>query len=117
MEAFEDWYRREHPRMVATLLLATGDIELASEGVDEACARALVHWERVSAMEEPTGWAYRVALNHARRFARRRSLERLLVHRAAPEPNVPPEASEVWGSWRACPRASARWSCSATSPG
>ena len=29
--------------MVATLLLATGDIELASEDVDEACARALAH--------------------------------------------------------------------------
>ena len=82
--------------MVATLLLATGDIELASEGVDEACARALVRWERVSAMEEPTGWAYRVALNHARRLARRRGLERLLVRRPAPEPNMPPEASEVW---------------------
>ncbi len=97
MEPFEDWYRREHPRMVATLLLATGDIELASEGVDEACARALVRWERVSAMEEPTGWAYSVALNHARRIARRRSLEHLLVRRTAPVPNVPPEASEVWG--------------------
>jgi hypothetical protein len=38
LEAFEDWYRREHPRMVATLLLATGDTELASEAVDEARA-------------------------------------------------------------------------------
>jgi len=82
--------------MVATLLLATGDIDLASDGVDEACARALARWERVSAMEAPTGWAYRVALNHARRVARRRSLEHLVLRRSVPPPNVPAPAGEVW---------------------
>ena len=97
MEPFESWYGREHPRMVAALLLATGDIELASDGVDEACARALARWERVSAMEAPTGWAYSVALNHARRVARRRALERLVLRRSLPQPNVPAPASEVWG--------------------
>lgn len=83
--------------MVATLLLATGDLELATEGVDEACARALARWERVSAMGSPTGWAYTVALNHARRTARRRSLERLVLGRWAAEPNMPEAALEIWG--------------------
>src|SRR5487761_1309282 len=82
LAAFEDWYRREHPRMVATLWLATGDIDLAREGVDEACARALARWDRVSAMAAPTGWAYAVALNHARRVARRRGFERLVMRRS-----------------------------------
>lgn len=82
--------------MVATLLLATGDIELASDGVDEACARALARWPRVSAMDAPTGWAYRVALNHARRVARRRRLERLVLRREQPAPNVPTAAGEIW---------------------
>jgi hypothetical protein len=54
--------------MVATSLLATGDIELASDGVDDAGARA--RWPRVSAMDAPTGSAYEVALNHVRRVAR-----------------------------------------------
>lgn len=64
MEPFEDWHRREHPRIMVTLLLVTGDIELASEGVDEACALALAlsRWGRVPAMEELTGWANSVAL-------------------------------------------------------
>ena len=97
LEPFESWYGREHPRMVAALLLATGDIELASDGVDEACARALARWERVSAMEAPTGWAYSVALNHARRVARRRGLERLVLRRSVPQANVPAPASGVWG--------------------
>jgi RNA polymerase sigma factor (sigma-70 family) len=96
LESFEDWYEREHARMVATLLLATGDIELASDGVDEACARALARWTRVSAMAAPTGWAYRVALNHARRVARRRRMERVFLRRVQPPPNVPAAAGEIW---------------------
>jgi len=69
VETFEAWYSREHERMIATLALSTGDIELAVEGVDEACSRALERWKRISAMESPTGWVYRVAINHARRVA------------------------------------------------
>jgi len=41
VETFEAWYSREHDRMIATLALSTGDIELAVEGVDEACSRHL----------------------------------------------------------------------------
>jgi RNA polymerase sigma-70 factor, ECF subfamily len=96
LESFEDWYEREHARMVATLLLATGDIELAGEGVDEACARALARWPRVSAMDAPTGWAYKVALNHARRVARRRRLERLVLRRVQLPATVPAAAGEIW---------------------
>jgi len=103
LELFESWYAREHPRMVATLLLATGDLDLSTEGVDEACARALARWERVSEMEAPTGWAYSVALNHARRVARRRSLERTLLRRSVPQPNVPAPAGEVWDLVAALP--------------
>ena len=98
LESFEDWYEREHARMVATLLLATGDIELASDGVDEACARALARWPRVSAMAAPTGWAYRVALNHARRVARRRRMERIFLRRVQPPPNCPPLPGR-YGPW------------------
>ena len=49
-ESFDSWYAREHPRLVATLLLSTGDVELAVDGVDEAFTRALEKWDRVSAM-------------------------------------------------------------------
>ena len=95
-ESFDSWYAREHPRLLATLLLSTGDVELASEGVDEAFTRALEKWDQVSAMESPTGWAFRVALNHARRIARRRSLEHRIFIRRAREVVVPAPAGEVW---------------------
>lgn len=95
-ESFDSWYAREHPRLVATLLLSTGDVELASEGVDEAFTRALEKWDQVGVMASPTGWAFRVALNHARRTARRRSFEQRLFLRKAREVLVPAPAGEVW---------------------
>lgn len=95
-EPFDTWYAREHPRLVATLLLSTGNIELAADGVDEAFTRALEKWDQVSIMESPTGWAYRVALNHARRTARRRAFERRLFLRRPKDVQVPAPAGEVW---------------------
>jgi len=60
----------------------TADRELAAEVTDEAFARALQHWDRVSVMAEPDAWVYRVAVNVARRMGRRRALERSLLIRA-----------------------------------
>ena len=96
VESFDAWYDREHDRMIATLVLSTGDIELAVEGVDEACSRALERWKRISAMESPTGWVYRVAINHARRVARRKGMEQRVFRKQVPVPDLPAAASEIW---------------------
>lgn len=64
---FEQWYRTEHPRLLASLTLVSGDPDLAGEAVDEALARALERWERVRAMDSPGGWVYTVALHQLRR--------------------------------------------------
>jgi RNA polymerase sigma-70 factor (ECF subfamily) len=96
VESFDAWYSREHDRMIATLVLSTGDIELAVEGVDEACSRALERWKRISAMESPTGWVYRVAINHARRVARRKNMEQRVFRKQAPMPDLPSPAGELW---------------------
>jgi len=37
-------------------------------------------------MESPTGWVYRVAINHARRVARRRSMEQRVFRKQVPMP-------------------------------
>lgn len=96
VESFDAWYSREHDRMIATLTLSTGDLELAKEGVDEACSRALERWKRVSILESPSGWVYRVAINHARRVARRRSMEQRFFLKPTPMPDLPSPAGEVW---------------------
>jgi RNA polymerase sigma-70 factor (ECF subfamily) len=96
VESFDVWYLREHDRMIATLVLSTGEIELAVEGVDEACSRALERWNRVGAMDSPSGWVYRVAINHARRVARRRAMEQRFFHKEIPTTDLPAPAGELW---------------------
>jgi RNA polymerase sigma-70 factor (ECF subfamily) len=92
---FEAWYRREHARLLILLAGVTGDRELSCDAVDEALTRALERWDRVGVMASPTAWTYQVALNVARRNARRQALERRLWARRSPEP-LPAPAGELW---------------------
>src|SRR4051812_28278706 len=93
--SFEDFYAETHKRMRASLVVAVGDKDLAFDAVDEAYARAFLAWDRVSAMDAPRAWVYRVALNVVRRRARRRSFEQALLRRSAPVPDLPAAAGEV----------------------
>lgn len=52
-----------------------GDAELAGEATDEAMTRAFERWNRISTLENPAGWVYRVGLNWAKRQMRRRSYD------------------------------------------
>lgn len=78
---FESWYLAESPRLVKVLTLALADPEVAKDSADEAFARAYERWPRVSVMQSPTGWTYKVALNHGRRRFLRRRLERTFLLR------------------------------------
>lgn len=103
--AFAAWYRSEHPRLLAAMTIVTRDLHTAQDVTSEAFARALAAWTRVSAMESPTGWTYRVALNVARRRARRAALEQRLLRRMVPaDTGLPHERSvELWDAVRALP--------------
>ncbi len=92
---FERWYERHHPRLVASVGAVFADDELAADAADEAIVRAYERWDRVSVMASPEGWAYRVAINVARRRLRRRGLEHRLLLRSRPEPSPAP-AGELW---------------------
>jgi RNA polymerase sigma factor (sigma-70 family) len=94
---FEAWYREEHPRVLAALTVVVGSSDVAADATAEAFVRAYERWHRVRRMSSPGGWLYRVALNVARRRARRLSLERELLRRAAPPPAPPGVVQpEVW---------------------
>src|SRR5690242_11674414 len=104
--AFTAWYRSEHPRLLATMTIVTRDLEAAQDVTAEAFARALAAWPRVSGMDSPTGWTYRVALNLARRRFRRAALEERLLRRVAPadgDPFPAEHAIELWDAVRALP--------------
>lgn len=106
-EEFERWYRREHPRVVAALAVAGGEVDVAREATDEAFVRAYERWPRVRVMESPGGWLYRVALNELRRRLRRRTVEREFLRRQPrTEATEPPPIADprVWEAVRSLPR-------------
>lgn len=100
---FERWYGNAHARLFASLLVISGDRDLAADATDEALSRALQHWDRVGVMDSPEGWTYRVGVNVVRRTARRRSLERRLLRRVDAPRFAPAPSGEVWDLVRALP--------------
>jgi RNA polymerase sigma-70 factor (ECF subfamily) len=69
---FADFYRRTRPSIGRALALAIGDVDLAADATDEAFTRAYERWRKVSALERPEAWIYRVGLNWATSVRRRR---------------------------------------------
>ena len=102
-DAFEDFYRLEHARVLASMTAVAGSLDLARDATDEAFARAWDRWDRVSDMSAAGGWVYRVALNVLRRRMRRASMEQRLLARHPPVSEVPPEAQELWCLVRGLP--------------
>lgn len=97
---FDAWYRRERPRVVASVAAITGHPSLAVEAADEAFTRAFERWRSVSAMQSPGGWVHRTALNVARRRLRRsgqeRRLWRLVANGSTPEAPPPTWPLDLW---------------------
>lgn len=68
---FHDFYVGARDRVGRALALTLRDADLASDSVDEAMARAYQRWNKVRSLDNPSGWVYRVGLNHARSRVRR----------------------------------------------
>jgi RNA polymerase sigma factor (sigma-70 family) len=91
---FESFFRAEYRSLCQALLLLVGDAFEAEEIAQETMTRVLERWDRVGAMDSPTGYAYRTALN-----LQRKRLRRLAVRarrRLAPVPvgDIGPEAGD-----------------------
>jgi RNA polymerase sigma factor (sigma-70 family) len=101
--SFDGWYRAEHPRVLGLLTVVAGDADVAREATAEAFVRALERWDRVSTMDSPAAWTYRVGVNLVRRRFRRAAFEtRVLTEGRAPAP-PPAIESELWDAVRALP--------------
>lgn len=88
---FEDFYQANYGRIRALLLAVLGDRAEAEDAAQEAFARALARWPRLSTYEAPEAWvrkvALRLAVDSGRRLRRRLRLSAgLLGVRRAPEP-------------------------------
>lgn len=76
-------FRDEWGRIVATLIAATGDWDLAEECAQDAFARALQAWPRDGVPARPGAWLTATARNRAVDVLRRRANEAVKLEQAA----------------------------------
>jgi RNA polymerase sigma factor (sigma-70 family) len=91
--SFESWYAETRPGLARALALSIGDNDLAREAIDEAMTRAYAAWPRVSQLENPTGWVYRVAMNRAVSVFRRRRRPQRVLHTTDNDMPMPMDAT------------------------
>lgn len=104
-QEFSAWYRRQHPALLAAMLVVAGDLDTAQEVTAEAFARAYPRYRRLRSQGVPNAWVYRVGLNVLRRRLRRAAVERHLLARQPPSPPLPAVEldPELWQAVRALP--------------
>ena len=74
MSALDGVFRRHWGPAVATLARWSGDLSIAEDAVQEACAEAVDVWPRDGMPDNPGAWLVRVARNRALDRIRRESL-------------------------------------------
>ncbi len=74
MRSLDGVFRREWGPAVAALARWSGDLGIAEDAVQEACAEALRSWSRDGMPDNPGGWLVAVARNRARDRLRRESI-------------------------------------------
>lgn len=61
--AFEDFFRREYPVMVALAAAVSKTPHAAEDLAQEAMLRARKHWDRIGSFDKPGTWVRRVTIN------------------------------------------------------
>ena len=72
---YDTVYAALWPRLVRTAYAVSGDLGVAEDAVQTACAKAYRSWRRISRMEAPDAYLRRMVVNEVlndRRLARRR---------------------------------------------
>ena len=84
--SFEEFYEATFRRLFTALCLVTGNRHEAEEVAQEAYLRVFERWDRIGALEDPTGYVFRVSMNVFRNRFRRASLgTRRLLSLAPPQ--------------------------------
>jgi RNA polymerase sigma factor (sigma-70 family) len=91
--SFEAWYADARPALARALALSIGDSDLAREAIDEAMTRAYGSWAKVSQLDNPAGWVYRVAMNWAVSVFRRRRRPERTLHALPSDMPMPMDAA------------------------
>lgn len=110
-ETFEDFYRREYPRIAALARVLAGPVG-AEDHAQEAMLVAYGRWREVRKMADPAMWVRRVCVNKATSNLRRRSAEARAMLRLRGRrdltPVLEPADEDFWAEVRALPRRQAQ---------
>jgi RNA polymerase sigma-70 factor (ECF subfamily) len=83
---FSEFYAASYARLLAQVVLVTGDLAEAEDLLQEAFVRAAGRWPRLVSYQAPEAWVRRVALNLAADSARRLRRRAAAVLRLASAP-------------------------------
>jgi RNA polymerase sigma factor (sigma-70 family) len=83
---FEDFFEAESRTLYRRLCLVTGNREEAEEVMQDSFISVLERWDRVGAMDNPTGYLYRTAFHEVHKRSRRAA--RAVRHVALRRPDV-----------------------------
>jgi RNA polymerase sigma factor (sigma-70 family) len=72
--SFEEFFGSEHGRLFGALCLVTGNRHEAEEIMQDAFLRLWERWDRVSGLDDPSGYLFRTAMNVFRNRSRRAAL-------------------------------------------
>jgi len=106
-DEFDRFFLESKPALFAQAYVLTGDVAEAEDLVQETFVRTWRHWQRVSKLENPGGWARHVLDNLAvdswRRRASRKRRNALELRSAASVPGPSTEHLELVAALRALP--------------
>ncbi len=97
MDDVHEFCRRVRPRLFGTILFLVGDPHVAEDLAQETLARVWVGWARLTPLDEAArrAWAYRVAVNFANSWWRRRMAERRALGRLIGRAHADPDPADV----------------------
>ena len=106
---FDGWVAARGPALLRLAFTLTGNAPDAEDVVQEALARALPRWERISRVEDVDGYVRRMVVNaHTswwRRFRRRESPVDIVRDSAASDTGglLPDQRAGLWAACQALP--------------
>ena len=108
VESFEQFYRREFPRLVVLARALAGD-QWAEDIAHDSILVAYRHWARISLMNSPAGYVHRICAHKAvsrmrRASAERRALRRVVAGGVVTVEPMSADHERFWAEVRRLPR-------------
>jgi DNA-directed RNA polymerase specialized sigma24 family protein len=112
VESYDDFYRREYPRLLVLARVLGGD-DSAEDIAQESMLVAYRQWTRIALLDSPVGYVRGICAHKAVSWGRRLTAERRALRRLASRPTVVVEplsadSERFWSEVRRLPRRQAQ---------